>query len=108
MAKVYVFKCRISGGDRATIETEIERGHKYYNSMISQVNLDIAGRQSRGDQPAVEGAAARIERIARVICPDGERAVTVAAKAIYRRIKCLGRGMVSATTPRQRHGIYYK
>lgn len=84
--KVYVFRCRLDDAARAIVESEIERGRRYYNDMIADLNSDIAGTKEHEGEPAIEGKARRIEHLARHICTSDDKANTVAARAIYRRI----------------------
>ena len=98
--KVYTFGCRISRESRDIVEREIERGRRYYNAMIEQVNLDIAGdrdwspeKEERLGRPERKSRARRIESLAHLICSDDSRAKTVTARAIYRRISRVSRNV---------------
>lgn len=91
--KVFKRGCRFDSSSRAEIEAEMERGRRYYNDMIGALNRDIAGIEARDGVDAVEGKAKRIERLCRAWFADGDKAKSVAAKAIYRRIKTVSRNI---------------
>jgi hypothetical protein len=92
--RVCVFGSRIDDASRSIVEREIERGRNYYNGMIAAVNDDIAGPpnpEKRGER--LPGKAARIELLAAWFCTSPEKAKSIAARAIYRRIARVSRNV---------------
>lgn len=103
--KVFKRGCRISEEARAHVEAEIARGCRYYNDMIGALNRDISGAKARGEQPEIEGRAARIERLCKRHISDEKAAKSLAAKAIYKRIARIAKN-VRATFTAAKSGCY--